>query len=76
MDIVKRDPEGFVKAIVEAFFDGAGDLEYMDFLEMGEKYGILRTEIFDPKGKHKDMEFPGIEDMVAGEDTVYVENQP
>lgn len=73
----KRDPEGFIKAIVEHFFLGDGaELEYDDFLSLGNEHGILRCEIFDPKNKHKDMDFIGLEDMVEGEDVVYVENKP
>jgi hypothetical protein len=51
-------------------------MEYDDFLALGDEYGILRCEIYDPKGKHENMDFIGLEDMVEGEDVVYVENKP
>jgi hypothetical protein len=42
--------EAFWSAVKDHFFqEGCGDLEYMDFLELGEKHGLLKTVPYDPE---------------------------
>lgn len=64
-----RDLEKFWEKVQEKFFiDEAPELEYNEFLEIGEECGLLTTEPFDPK-KHDGV--VGAEDMEPG-DPVYV----
>jgi hypothetical protein len=55
--------EDFFAAQCEHFFLDGGDLEYSDWLELGEKYGLLKQVEYDPAmhGEMEDVE-PG--DMI------------
>jgi hypothetical protein len=64
-----RDPEKFWEKVSEKFFiDEVSEIDYSDFLDLGEECGLLTPVPFDPE-LHQDV--VGAEELGKGE-IIYV----